>query len=84
MHLRFTVTGMTCAACAARVEKAAGQVTGVKQADVNLLAGTMAIEADDNLDAQEIIKAVQKAGYSASLPGAQKKDNQQTEAVSKV
>ncbi len=83
MHLRFTVTGMTCAACAARVEKAAGQVTGVKQADVNLLAGTMTVETDDNLDVQEIIKAVRKAGYSAVLPGAQKKDNQQTEAVSK-
>ena len=46
MKLTFTVTGMTCAACSARVEKVSRAVPGVTQADVNLLAGTMQAELD--------------------------------------
>ena len=46
MKLTFTVTGMTCAACSARVEKVSRAVPGVTRADVNLLAGTMQAELD--------------------------------------
>ena len=41
MKLKFTVTGMTCAACSARVEKVTKQVPGVEKAEVNLLAGSL-------------------------------------------
>ena len=46
MKLKFDVTGMTCAACSARVEKVTRQVAGVKNVEVNLLSGTMQLEAD--------------------------------------
>jgi len=75
MKLNFTVTGMTCAACSARVEKVTRQVAGVQRADVNLLAGTMQVEAESADVAAGIIQAVQNAGYNASVPGdAQKKE----------
>lgn len=69
MKLKFNVTGMTCAACSARVEKVTRAVQGVQKADVNLLAGTMQVEAESAEVAAEIIKAVQKAGYNAMIPG---------------
>ena len=69
MKLRFQVTGMTCAACSARVEKVTRAVPGVETAEVNLLAGTMQVEAASEEISDAIISAVQKAGYGASLPG---------------
>ena len=63
---KFTVTGMTCAACSAHVEKAVKQVPGVCSVNVNLLGGSMVVEHDG--DSQPIIDAVVKAGYGASLP----------------
>ena len=71
MKLKFNVTGMTCAACSARVEKVTNGVPGVEKAEVNLLAGTMQVEAAEDVSAA-IIQAVTKAGYGASVPGAQK------------
>ena len=71
MKLKFNVTGMTCAACSARVEKVTNAVPGVEKAEVNLLAGTMQVEAAEDVTAA-IIQAVTKAGYGASVPGAQK------------
>ena len=46
MDFKFNVTGMTCAACSARVEKVTRAVEGVQKADVNLLGGTMTVVAD--------------------------------------
>ena len=69
MKLKFDVTGMTCAACSARVEKVAGQVANVRNVEVNLLAGTMAAEVENETAAAEIISAVEKAGYGAALAG---------------
>ena len=69
MQLKFQVNGMTCAACASRVEKVTVQVPGVEKADVNLLAGTMVVEAADPSIAEPVITAVNAAGYIASLPG---------------
>lgn len=76
MKLTFQVTGMTCAACSARVEKVTGQVPGVKQVEVNLLSGSMTVEAEGPQVAQPICDAVEKAGYRACLPGAAPKSAQ--------
>ena len=72
MKLKFNVTGMTCAACSSRVEKVTSQVNGVEKCEVNLLAGTMAVEAIDETVATEIAKAVADAGYGAALAGEKK------------
>ena len=69
MKLKFNVTGMTCAACSARVEKVTGQVAGVQKVEVNLLAGTMVAEAASDAVVDDIVGAIQKAGYGASLAG---------------
>ena len=68
MTFRFQVTGMTCAACSARVEKVTQKVPGVERAEVNLLAGTMVVTAGEDVSAQ-IIEAVRQAGYNAFLQG---------------
>ncbi len=63
----FTVTGMSCAACSARVEGVVGKLTGVKQVQVNLLTRSMRVAYDDTvLDDSFIINAVERAGYGAS------------------
>ena len=71
MKLKFNVTGMTCAACSARVEKVSSSVPGVEKAEVNLLGGTMQVEAVEDVSAA-IIAAVTKAGYGAYVPGEKK------------
>lgn len=68
---------MTCAACSARVEKVARQISGVRKAEVNLLAGTMTADVENDAIVDAIIEAVQQAGYGASLPG-KKSDNTAT------
>ena len=73
MRIQFDVKGMTCAACSARVEKVTCQIPGVEKAEVNLLGGSMVVEASENVTTQ-IIEAVAKAGYQASLPGKKKED----------
>jgi len=78
MRMKFQVTGMTCAACSARVEKVTRGVMGVEKAEVNLLAGTMMVEAADESVAANIICAVQEAGYGASLPGEKKQEKKET------
>lgn len=57
---RFTVTGMTCAACQARVEKAVTKVSGVESAAVSLLTNSMTVEG--SVSDSEIIRAVEAAG----------------------
>ena len=66
----YKVKGMTCAACSARVEKAARSVPGVTDCSVNLLTGDMTVEGQ--VSPQEVISAVEKAGYQASTKGAEK------------
>ena len=77
MKLKFTVTGMTCAACSARVEKVTSQVPGVEKAEVNLLAGSMQVEAESESAISAIIQAVQNAGYNAFLPGEKKEHKEE-------
>jgi len=71
LKLKFTVTGMTCAACSARVEKVTRGVSGVENVEVNLLSGKMQVEAEEAA-AEKIIQAVADAGYGASLEGEKK------------
>ena len=66
----YEVTGMSCAACAARVEKAVSSVEGVTGCTVSLLTNSMAVEGA--ADPGSVISAVEKAGYGASLKNAQK------------
>lgn len=71
---QYDVTGMSCAACSARVEKAVNAVTGVTACSVNLLTNSMGVEG--TAPPELIIQAVQDAGYGASLKnGNQKKTN---------
>ena len=63
------ITGMTCAACAAHVEKAAGKVAGVRTASVSLLTNTLEVEFDAPATAEAIAAAVEKAGYGANVRG---------------
>ena len=75
MTEKFVVTGMTCAACAAHVEKAAGAVDGVNSAAVNLMLGTLVCSYDrDKASPQAIIAAVEAAGYGAAPADDAKRD----------
>ena len=65
---QYNVTGMSCAACSARVEKAVGKVPGVTSCSVSLLTNSMGVEG--TASAQEIIRAVENAGYGASEKGS--------------
>ena len=72
---QYQVTGMSCAACSARVEKAVSHVPGVTSCSVSLLTNSMGVEG--SASPQDIIKAVEEVGYGASLKGA---DSQQSSA----
>ena len=67
MMEQYSITGMSCAACQARVEKAVSKVPGVTQCAVSLLTNSMGVEGD--ADEKDIIRAVQDAGYGAVKRG---------------
>ena len=67
---QYTVTGMSCAACQARVEKAVRQVKGVTGCQVSLLTNSMGVEGDAR--SEDVIRAVEQAGYGAKEKGVQK------------
>ena len=67
---QYNVTGMSCAACSARVEKAVGKVPGVTACSVSLLTNSMGVEG--SASAAEVIAAVESAGYGASQKGGAK------------
>ncbi len=69
---QYIVTGMSCAACQARVEKAVGKVPGVSSVSVSLLTNSMGVEG--TAQSCDIIKAVEDAGYGASLKGKQSQE----------
>ena len=74
---KFDVTGMSCAACQAHVEKAVSKLDGIKNVSVNLLQNSMLCEFDENLASSEkIITAVKNAGYGASLKGKSKENSE--------
>lgn len=83
MQEKYNVTGMTCAACQARVQKSVSNLTGVQECNVNLLKNSMVVTYDDkNVNSGQIIAAVEKAGYGASLQ--QVKGKSAAQAVSPV
>ena len=70
MKEKFNVTGMSCAACQAHVQKSVEKIEGVKKVNVNLLSNTMVVDFDDKLTSTDnIINAVAKAGYGAFIEG---------------
>lgn len=67
MKQKFDVTGMTCSSCSAHVEKGVGKLDGVRQVAVNLLSNNMTVDYDEKvLTVNQIVQAVEKAGYGAS------------------
>lgn len=70
---QYNVTGMSCASCVARVEKAVNKVDGVTSCSVNLLTNSMSV--DGNVKSSDVISAVEKAGYGASLKSNSSKEN---------
>ena len=75
---QYNVTGMSCAACSSRVEKAVSRVPGVTSCSVSLLTNSMGV--DGNASSHDIIQAVEQAGYGASLKGAGKEQVSMSEA----
>lgn len=75
---QYNVTGMHCAACSARVEKAVSKVEGVTSCSVSLLTNSLGVEGD--VSDREIIKAIKKAGYGASV----KKKDKSEKAVEEI
>ena len=76
---QYNVTGMSCAACSARVEKAVGKVPGVTSCSVSLLTNSMGVEGD--VPPEQIIAAVEQAGYGASEKGAGEKKQSGADAT---
>lgn len=70
---KFDITGMSCAACAARIEKAVSAVDGVSSCSVSLLTNSMGV--DGNADENDVITAVTAAGYGASIHGEKKTES---------
>lgn len=70
---QYNVTGMSCASCVARVEKAVNKVDGVTSCSVNLLTNSMSVDGD--VKSSDVISAVEKAGYGATLKGNSSKEN---------
>ncbi len=88
MKDKFSITGMSCAACQSRVEKAVNGLDGVSVASVNLLTNSMVADYDENiLSCDDIIKAVEKAGYGAKVASDNKagdKTNGEADANEKI
>ena len=63
MKQKFIVTGMTCSACSAHVDKAVRKLAGVSEVNVNLLSGTMTVDWQGDLTADDIIAAVVKSPW---------------------
>ena len=76
---QYNVTGMSCAACSARVEKAVSALDGVTSCSVNLLTGSMGVEG--TASSEVVIRAVQQAGYGATLKGASKEQMQKEDEL---
>ncbi len=76
---QYKVTGMSCAACSARVEKAVSALEGVDSCSVNLLTGTMGVEG--TADEKTVIDAVVKAGYGAAAKGSDSKKEEKEDSL---
>ena len=70
----LVITGMTCAACAARIEKVLSKMPGITEASVNLAAERARVVYDESLDLNDIIRLINRTGYGASLPSPSQPD----------
>lgn len=87
MTEKFNVTGMTCSACSAHVEKSVKKLNGVKSVNVNLLQNNMHVDFDETaVSVDDIINAVVSGGYGASVVGKkqEKKDNKIDNEISNM
>jgi len=76
MRQKYNITGMTCAACQTHVAKAVNNLTGVKEANVNLLTNSMVVDYDDKtVKPEDVIHAIRDSGYGASVYVDEKKDD---------
>ena len=75
----YSITGMTCSACSARVEKVVSNIDGIQACSVNLLTNSMQVKGD--VDSATIIEAVEKAGYGASLKNKTEKNSKVSQDV---
>lgn len=81
----FSVTGMTCASCSARVEKTVSKLQGVELVSVNLLTNSMEVRFDNSvINSDKIIYAVENAGYGASLKGKQSPSKNSSQNIDEV
>lgn len=71
---QYKIAGMSCAACATRIEKAVAHVSGVENCNVSLLTNSMAVSG--NAESKDIIRAVEKAGYKAYLQDKNSREQQ--------
>ncbi|MGN1329793.1 MAG: heavy metal translocating P-type ATPase [Clostridia bacterium] len=72
--VKFDIQGMTCSSCSSHIEKAVNKLSGIQNANVNLLSNNMIVEYDENiLDDTKIIQAVENAGYRANIAEKRKK-----------
>ena len=76
---KFDISGMSCAACSARVEKAVSSLSGVDSCSVNLLTNSMTVEGE--ADDAAVLSAVKKAGYGARLAGKKIEKNREKTAL---
>ena len=77
---KYTVTGMTCSACSAHVEKSVRKIQGMNEVTVNLLTNSMQVSYDEALcNEQMIIEAVEKAGYGAKPEGSRERNGRNQE-----
>ena len=75
---KYNITGMSCAACSAKVERVVGKIEGVEKVSVNLLTNSMQVEyKEDKLSSNDIIKNIADAGYGASLATATKQKKEE-------
>lgn len=79
MKKKFNITGMTCSACSAHVQKATEKCQGVYEAQVNLLDATMVVQCNESVSDEQIITAVTKAGYGASIYEEKAQQSKETE-----
>ena len=74
MKQKFSISGMTCAACSASVDRSVRKLPGIQSVNVSLLTNSMTVDYDPAiLDSSRIIQAVRSAGYGASLMGSAEK-----------
>ena len=76
----FEISGMSCSACSARIEKSVAKIVGADNVSVNLLTNSMQVTYDEkNISREKIISAVVNAGYGASLKNSTEKISEKTQ-----